>query len=93
MNKKIEQVIENFNNGFNCSQVIFSAYAEQLGLDIGKANKISCGFGRGIGGMGQIYGAITSYLVIGLKHGNCDGKDKESKQKTYDMYSGFYKEI
>lgn len=90
MNRKIEQVIENFNRGFNCAQVIFSAYAEQLGLDISKATKISCGFGGGIGGTKQLCGAITgAYMVIGLKHGNSDAEDQESKKKTYDLINEF----
>jgi C_GCAxxG_C_C family probable redox protein len=90
MNRKIDQVIEDFNSGFNCSQVVFSACAEQLGLDVGKANKISCGFGGGIGGTRQLCGAITgAYMVIGLKHGNSDAKDQESKKKTYALIQEF----
>lgn len=92
MSEKIDRVIKDFNNGFNCSQVIFRNYAEQFGLDISTASKIACPFGGGLGGMGLICGAITgAYMVIGLKHGNSDAADQQTKKKNYELIKNFTK--
>jgi C_GCAxxG_C_C family probable redox protein len=94
MNDKIENAIQNFNEGFNCSQVIFREYAEQFGLDKSIASKIACSLGGGIAGTGQICGVLTgAYLVLGLKHGNSDCRDQESKKKTYELVKEFTKKF
>jgi C_GCAxxG_C_C family probable redox protein len=86
MSTKIEQAVERFKSGFNCSQAVFSAYAEEFGLNRETALKISSGFGGGMGRMGGTCGAVTgAYMVIGLKFGNTKAEDKAIKQKTYDL--------
>jgi C_GCAxxG_C_C family probable redox protein len=40
--------------------------------------------------MGETCGAVTGALmVIGLKHGNVEAKDKNSKNKTYELAETF----
>jgi C_GCAxxG_C_C family probable redox protein len=85
MNIRVEQAVERFKEGFNCSQAVLSSYSEQLGLDCQKAFKIATGFGGGMGRMGQTCGAVTgAFMVLGLKYGNTTAEDKKSKAKTYE---------
>jgi len=78
-----------FKNGFNCSQAILSVYGPKFGLDRETALKLACGFGGGMR-MGQVCGAVTgAFMVIGLKYGQFDAADKESKEKTYRLVKEF----
>jgi C_GCAxxG_C_C family probable redox protein len=84
--------VDCFNHGFNCAQAVFSTYCEQLGLEKKTALKISCGFGAGMGRLGETCGAVAgAYLLIGLMHGKCDSDDNQSKEKTYELVQEFSK--
>ncbi len=79
-----------FNQGFNCAQAVFSTYCEQLGMDKKTGLKTACGFGAGMGRLGDTCGAVTgAYLLIGLKHGKCEMDDNPSKEKTYELVQEF----
>jgi len=61
-----------------------------IGLDRETTLKIACSFGAGMGAMGETCGAVTGALmVIGLKFGNVDANDKESKERTYAYVRDF----
>ena len=93
MSTKIEQAVENFKNGFNCSQAVLDTYCEQFGLDRETAFKIAEGFGSGMR-MGEVCGVVTAaFMIIGLKYGNADATDKESKKKTHSLIKDFTKEF
>ncbi|GFI51566.1 hypothetical protein IMSAGC020_02781 [Lachnospiraceae bacterium] len=80
-----EKVIaELFAKGYDCSQVVVSHYAEELGISEELANKAAACFG---GGMFQAdtCGAFTGALiVVGLKYGHFD-PDKLQAQKDVLM--------
>ncbi len=81
-----------FESGFSCSQAVFAAFSEALGLERTIALKISQPFGGGIAGTGSTCGAVTgALLVIGLKHGRCRPEDLASKEKTYELVREFIK--
>ena len=85
MDTRVEQAVEKFKKGFNCSQAVFGSYSDQFGLDCQQAFKVATGFGGGMGRMGQTCGAVTgAFMVLGLKYGNATAEDKESKANTYD---------
>jgi len=89
MSSKIEQAVERFNKGFNCSQAVLGSYSEQFGLDCDKAFKVATGFGGGMR-MGETCGAVTgAFMVIGLKYGNTTAEDRQAKAKTYEMIIEF----
>lgn len=89
MSTKIEQAMERFNNGFNCSQAVLSSYSEQFGLDCDRAFKIATGFGGGMR-MSETCGAVTgAFMVLGLKYGNTTAQDQQAKEKTYEMILEF----
>ena len=63
-----------FMEGYNCSQAVVGAWAEDIGLDSETAYKIASGFGGGIGRMREVCGAFTgAVMVLGLKFGNTIG--------------------
>ena len=52
------------------------------------AKKIVCGFGAGMGYIGETCGAVTGVLMlIGLKCGKVHVEDNGAKDKTYDLVS------
>ncbi len=75
-----------FDEGFNCSQAVFSACAEQLGLDQDTALKVAAGFGGGMGRMALTCGALTgAFMAIGLKYGATSGTDQQTKTRAYGL--------
>ncbi len=83
---KAKEAKKQFEKGFSCAPAVFSTYSEQFGLEKELALKIACGFGGGIGRMGRSCGAVTgAVMVIGLKHGQADVADEESRQKTHKL--------
>lgn len=83
---KIETALKQFEDGYVCAQVVLSAYAEESGLDVETALKLSTAFGGGIARTGQICGAVAgALLAIGLKHGLNSLEDSTSKDRTYNL--------
>jgi C_GCAxxG_C_C family probable redox protein len=87
---KIERANACFGGGFSCSQAVFSAYAQDLGLDRETALRISGAFGGGMAGMADTCGAVTgAFMVIGLKYGKTKLDDDEAKKRTYSLVGEF----
>ncbi len=85
--------LEFFKNGFSCSQAILAAFADGFALPRETALKIAAGLGGGLK-CGEVCGAVSgAVLVIGLKYGPTDPKDKEAKKicnaKTEDFMRAF----
>jgi C_GCAxxG_C_C family probable redox protein len=90
MSAKPEQAVNVFREGSNCSQAVISVYAEDFGLSRENALKISSGFGGGMGRMAKTCGAVTgAFMVLGLKYGNADIHDKESRERIYGLVREF----
>lgn len=59
-----------FMSGCNCSQAVFAAFADELGLDEETAKKVSLGLGGGVGRMREVCGTVTgASMVLGMKYG------------------------
>ena len=83
---RIELALSRFAEGFNCSQAVFSAYAE--GIDEETALKIASGFGGGMGRMAGTCGAVTgAMMVLGLRFGGTT-PDREAKERVYAKSQG-----
>ncbi|MBO4677088.1 MAG: C_GCAxxG_C_C family protein [Oscillospiraceae bacterium] len=68
-----------FDQGFDCAQTVFSAFAEELDLDEETALKIASGFGGGMH-LGDMCGCVTGGLmVLGLKYGWSEEGDAVGK--------------
>ena len=76
-----EQVAGLFMRGQDCGQVVFSHYADELGITYDKANRIASAFGGG-SGIGETCGAVVGALiVIGMKFGHSGPDDMEQRNE------------
>ena len=86
---QVERAVRRFAEGFNCSQAIISAYAEQFGLDEETAMKIAAGFGGGMGRLGRTCGVVTgAFMVLGLRYGR-NSPDPAAKERIYSQIQEF----
>lgn len=80
-----DKALELFSQKYHCSQAVLAAFAEESGITEKQALKLGGCFG---GGMckGEVCGACTGALmVLGLKYGQCEIDDTDSKAKTNDV--------
>jgi C_GCAxxG_C_C family probable redox protein len=90
MSEKVEAALACFREGFSCSQAILTAWAEEVGMERETALRAASAFGGGMASLGEVCGAVTGALmVIGLKHGQTQAKDKETKDRNYDRVRDF----
>ena len=83
MNKK-EKARELFLQGYNCSQSVFCAFAEDFGIEKEQALKLSASFGGGIGRMRETCGAVCgAAMLVGLLKGQVNPNDNAAKQENY----------
>ena len=89
--KNVEKAMELFNEqGYHCSQAVFGAFAEEAGLTEKQALKIGGCFGGGMN-EGEVCGCVTGALMaIGLKYGQCEKDDFESRKKSAELCKEFY---
>lgn len=79
-----EKARELFLQGYNCSQSVFCAFAEEYGIDKDLALKLSASFGGGIGRMRETCGALCgAAMLVGLETGQTNPDDTKSKQNNY----------
>lgn len=77
---------ELFLQGYNCSQAVFGAYAENLGMDKDTAFRVAASFGGGVGRMREMCGACSGmFLVAGMLTGATIGADQEGKRHNYEV--------
>lgn len=78
-----EKAVCYYNNNFNCSQSVFTAFATELGIEEKLALKLATDFGGGAR-KGELCGAVSGALmVLGLLCGHCESDDSEGKMKAY----------
>ena len=83
MSKK-EKAMAYFKEGFNCSQSVFLAFAEEYGLNKQTALKLSASFGGGMGRMREVCGSVSGMLMAaGLIYGYDSPNDNDAKREHY----------
>jgi C_GCAxxG_C_C family probable redox protein len=86
MSGHVQQAQDLFEQGYNCSQAIFGAFADETGLDLDTALKISSSFGGGMGRMREVCGAVSGMLMVaGAKYGYADPQQKAAKDEHYRL--------
>lgn len=84
MEKYREKAKQNFLDGYNCSQAVLLAFADELGIDKEMACRLSSSFGGGMGRLREVCGAVSGmFMVAGLKYGYDDPKDSKGKTEHY----------
>ena len=73
-----------FLEGYNCAQAVFCAFAEDMGMDVSQAARLSSSFGGGMGRLREVCGAVSgALLALGALRGYCDPKSQEAKAAHY----------
>lgn len=73
------KAVQYFEKGYICSQAVFAAFAEQVGITEKQALQIGACFGGGMN-KGEVCGACTGALmVLGMKYGQYDITDTASR--------------
>lgn len=89
----VEKSLELFESKFNCAQSVFASFSKELGLDDKQALKIGGCFGSGMR-KGEVCGACTGALmVLGLKYGQSEVGDIDSKIRSDDLCVRFLEEF
>lgn len=90
MSKAIDAADIMHAHRLNCAQSVVSVYAEQMGLDLDAALRVSMAFGGGMGRGGNTCGAVTgAYMVLGLSQNIPPENPREAIDKTYGLVQQF----
>lgn len=93
MNDPIQTASNRFDQGFSCSQSVFSAFAPQFGLSDEIASTIASPFGGGIARLGETCGAVTGALmVLSLKFGPIMNESKDGIYLVSQEFIRHFKE-
>ena len=83
MNSKDNNAKACFENGYACSQAVFSTLAPELGLSEEDALKIASAFGGGMSRQGEVCGAVTGALMtLGLKFGTTVPNEEDAVREA-----------
>ena len=70
MDGRSDRAVELFESGLNCAQSVFTAFADEFGVEEELAKRISCGLGGGVGRMREVCGAVSAAaMVVGMRLG------------------------
>ena len=73
-------VTDGFTRNYSCAQIVFSHFAEALGIDPALAKRIAAPFNGGMGRC-ETCGCYTGGLmVLGARFGSCTDNDKLSRK-------------
>lgn len=82
--ERIEKAVTLFKEGYNCSQSVVAAFADQYGFTREQALRMSASYGGGIGRMRETCGAACGlFMLAGLETGAIDGADRDGKARNY----------
>lgn len=87
--KKTEKAAAYFDNGFCCSQAVFTTFATEYGIEEELALKIATQFGGGAR-KGEMCGSVSGALMaLGLKYGFSDGNAQKEKELAHQKAEEF----
>jgi C_GCAxxG_C_C family probable redox protein len=83
---RADKAEELFRKGYNCSQSVFAAFADELHMSVEEAARIASPFGAGFGKLREVCGAVSGMtLAAGYLKGYDDPSDYESKKQLYAL--------
>lgn len=86
VNDRSERAYRLFVEGCNCSQAVFAAFSDLIGLDEKTALKLSSSFGGGMGRLREVCGAVSGMLMAaGALYGYSDVSDPTLKSEHYKL--------
>lgn len=88
-NKHALRARELFYMGYNCSQSVAGAWAEEMGSSLETVLKLASGFGGGMGRMREVCGAVSgAVMVIGMLRSSGEAGADE-KKRLYELVQKF----
>lgn len=73
-----------FEQGYNCSQSVALAFADEVGMDGKLIARLTGGFGGGIGRMREACGTVSgTAFVLSALYGYSDPTDADAKAQLY----------
>lgn len=86
MTKRADRAEELFRMGYNCSQSVFAAFADELGLSVEDAAKMASPFGAGFGKLREVCGAVSGMTMLAAyTDGYSKATDVEPKKALYGL--------
>ncbi len=81
---RADRAEELFVCGYNCAQAVFGAFAEDYGIPLDVALKLSSSFGGGVGRLREVCGAVSGMVMTaGLLYGYDKPEEGEMKGAHY----------
>ncbi len=94
---RVAQAVENYKNGYNCSQAVVAAFADLYGIDKRMALRMAASFGGGIGRMRLTCGAACGmFMLVGLETATDDLSDMAGKKHNFEvvqLLGGQFKDV
>lgn len=73
-----------FEQGYNCSQAVALAFADEIGMDSKMIARLTGGFGGGMGRMREVCGTVSgTAFVLSALYGYSDPTDVTAKAQLY----------
>lgn len=73
-----------FEQGYNCSQAVALAFADEIGMDSNMIARLTGGFGGGMGRMREVCGTVSgTAFVLSALYGYSDPTDADTKAQLY----------
>lgn len=86
MSKK-ETAMALFKQGYNCSQSVAMAFADEIGMTCDQVRRLTCGFGGGMGRMREVCGAVSGMtFVISAVYDEDKGKIYQRVQELAEKF-------
>lgn len=83
---RADRAEELFRQGYNCSQSVFAAFLDLVGMTTEEAAKMASPFGAGFGKLREVCGAVSGMtLLAGFLRGYSDPEDYERKKELYAL--------
>ena len=83
---RADRAEELFRRGYNCSQSVFAAFADVVGMTEEEAARLASPFGAGFGKMREVCGAVSGMtMVMGKAAGYADPGDYDGKKALYAL--------
>lgn len=79
-----EQAMQNFYEGYNCTQAVVLAFSDLIPLEKESLLAMVSPLGGGMGRLREVCGSVSGmFLVLGALQGYSDPKTKEQKAQLY----------
>ncbi len=79
-----ERAMQNFYDGYNCTQSVVLAFSDLIGLDREEVLRMVSPFGGGMGRLREVCGSVSGmFMVTGALYGYSDPKARQAKKELY----------